>query len=168
MKAVMASIRPTWCEDIFLKQRKLTEIRKSTPKLEQPFKVYVYCTRDTGGHNFNVPITPEHLLADVAVNGMKCMNCESGNGKVIGEFICDWVLNIPPIPGTTVYNIAIQELARACLSAEQLRKYGRGAMLYGWGISRPKLYARPRALADFGLARPPQSWQYVEEAEIRE
>ena len=42
-KAVLISIRPKWCEKI-VNGEKTIEVRKTRPKLETPFKVYVYCT----------------------------------------------------------------------------------------------------------------------------
>lgn len=42
-KAVLLSIRPEWCEKI-LSGEKTVDIRKTRPKLEPPFKCYIYCT----------------------------------------------------------------------------------------------------------------------------
>lgn len=47
-KAVMLSIRPEWCAKIII-GRKTMELRKSVPKLEVPFKCYIYCT---SGHPY--------------------------------------------------------------------------------------------------------------------
>ena len=44
-KAVMLSIRPKWCEKI-VNGEKTIEIRKTRPKLQTPFKCYIYCTMD--------------------------------------------------------------------------------------------------------------------------
>ena len=43
MKSVMLSIRPKWCEMI-ASGEKTIEVRKTKPKLETPFKCYIYCT----------------------------------------------------------------------------------------------------------------------------
>lgn len=43
-KAVMISIRPKWCEKI-ARGEKTIEVRKTRPKLETPFKCYIYCTQ---------------------------------------------------------------------------------------------------------------------------
>ena len=42
-KAVLLSIRPKWCEKI-ARGEKTIEVRKTRPKLETPFKAYIYCT----------------------------------------------------------------------------------------------------------------------------
>ena len=47
-KTVMLSIRPKWCAKIII-GRKTMELRKSVPKLEVPFKCYIYCT---SGHPY--------------------------------------------------------------------------------------------------------------------
>lgn len=43
MKAIILSIRPNWCKLIW-SGMKTVEVRKTRPKLETPFKVYIYCT----------------------------------------------------------------------------------------------------------------------------
>ena len=42
IKSVLLSIRPEWCKKI-LGGEKTTEIRKSRPNLETPFRCYIYC-----------------------------------------------------------------------------------------------------------------------------
>ena len=70
MKAVMISIRPEWCEKI-ASGEKTVEVRKTRPKIEPPFRCYIYCTVGDGA------------TGDILPNsGVTC-------GKVIGEFVCD-------------------------------------------------------------------------------
>lgn len=40
VKAVLISIKPKWC-DLIRRGRKTVEVRKTCPKLEVPFKVYI-------------------------------------------------------------------------------------------------------------------------------
>ena len=47
MKAVMISIQPKCCE-LIANGKKTVEVRKTRPKLETPFKVYIYETKWTG------------------------------------------------------------------------------------------------------------------------
>lgn len=53
MKSVLISIKPKWCE-LIASGKKTIEVRKTRPKIEIPFKVYIYCTharnpiRDSG------------------------------------------------------------------------------------------------------------------------
>ena len=44
-KSVLISIRPKWCEKI-VNGEKTIEVRKTRPKLQTPFKCYIYCTMD--------------------------------------------------------------------------------------------------------------------------
>lgn len=91
-KVVMLSIRPKWCEKI-ISGEKTVEVRKTRPKLETPFKCYIYCT--SGRPDLNIPISPERLMQDYLDTGsMKSLNCPLGNGKVIGEFVCDRIFPI--------------------------------------------------------------------------
>lgn len=43
MKSVLISIRPEWCGKI-ASGEKTVEVRKTRPKLDMPFKCYIYCT----------------------------------------------------------------------------------------------------------------------------
>ena len=44
MIAVLISIRPKWCEKI-ISGEKTIEVRKTRPKMDTPFKCYIYCTK---------------------------------------------------------------------------------------------------------------------------
>ena len=41
-------------------------------------------------------------------------------------------------------------------------KYAGGKLLYGWIVGEAEEYETPSPLAEFGLTRPPMSWQYIE------
>lgn len=72
-KAVLISIRPEWCK-LIVDGKKTVEVRKSRPKLETPFKVYIYCTAGTGKNTFNVPVSYEKILRHYVETGsMKCL-----------------------------------------------------------------------------------------------
>lgn len=162
MKAVMLSLRPQWCEKIFSGEKTI-EVRKSAPKLEPPFKVYVYETK-TGFIE--------------AVRGT-CPICAFSRGKVIGSFVCDRVRLCIPF-GLKGHLLSQEVYREMCLTKEQLDKYGGLKTLYGWHITEPKLFDKPKELGAFRkvclngkcsdciyeeckIIRPPQSWQYVEE-----
>lgn len=44
MKSILQSIKPQYCE-LIARGKKTIEVRKTRPKLDVPFKVYIYCTR---------------------------------------------------------------------------------------------------------------------------
>lgn len=134
------SIQPKWCEFI-ADERKTVEVRKNRPKLETPFKVYIYCTKDK--YCFPVP--------DVT------------QGKVIGEFICELIEKFR-------YNrngYRLEKEKALCIDAnldeKRLYNYLQSATPYAWYISRLIIYDTPKELSEFGKTRPPQSWCYVEE-----
>ena len=175
MKAVLISIRPKWCQKI-ISGEKTIEVRKTRPKLNPPFKCYIYCTE--GRPDLNIPISQERLMRDYLETGsMKSLNCPIGNGKVIGEFTCNSVTNIF---SNSRFWLDEDDFLHTCLSAAEMRKYANGANgLYGWHISNLKIYDTPRELREFyavpnevevalkakpkPITRPPQSWRYVEE-----
>ena len=153
MKSIMLSIRPKWCA-LIANGRKTIEVRKTRPKIEPPFKVYIYCTK--GGE----PIWTTNYNRDGYLNG-----------KVIGEYVCDSCERYgPPFLGLS---------HAGCVPAPELYEYNRGGIgLYGWHISDLVIYDTPKELTDFNrpsdqcdlltgapniMMRPPQSWCYVQE-----
>lgn len=152
MIAVLISIRPKWCEKI-ISGEKTIEVRKTRPKMNPPFKCYIY----------------------------KC-----GNGKVIGEFLCDEIISI-----NGAGSIPSDAARPTCLEPAELHQYLGAAVGYGWHISNLKIYDHPYEMSSFRgackndwwcescamysersgtcrnaglqITRPPQSWRYVEE-----
>lgn len=181
-KAVLISIRPEWCK-LIANGKKTIEVRKTRPKLETPFKCYIYCTK-----------------------GKPLLYCRPsqciGNGLIIGEFVCDSIFPLSfyasdasffdtepsfPVPGT-------------CLTDKEIADYlGNGKTIHGWHISDLMIYDEPKKLdefmkkpcdfaascgacvhavrvdingfagvpvdCEFSVQRPPQSYCYVEELE---
>lgn len=161
MKSVLISIQPKWCE-LIVKGEKTVEVRKTKPKLEEPFKVYIYCTKG-------------HFHKDYSDTAKAWK--ENVLGKVIGEFVCDGILDIyievskpDDLPG---YPFPCTGLT----DKEILQYLGNGKAGYGWHISDLVIYGEPKLLSEFTkpygtiikafdspyIQRPPQSWCYVEE-----
>ena len=174
-KAVLISIRPEWVEKI-ARGEKTVEVRKTRPKLDTPFKCYIYCTLPKYPHE-------DFIATDYPRPQFY------GGGKVIGEFTCNRVTNLF---SNSRFWLDEDDVLHTCLSAAEMRKYANGANgLYGWHISNLRIYDTPRELDDFRRAckndwwcescamyrendgtcgngslqirRPPQSWCYVEE-----
>lgn len=83
----------------------------------------------------------------------------SGTGAVQGQFLC---------PGEVSYR-TMQDLEEmSCVPREDLLKYAKGRRLSGWIVQSPEKFDAPSPLAEFGLDRPPMSWQYVEIPEAAE
>lgn len=168
MKSILISIKPKWCA-LIANGRKTIEVRKTRPKLEAPFKCYIYCTKDKGisfrtGKRYAYADDRSHNLFDVC-----------GNGKVIGEFVCD-----------AIYDCRDVNRDDTCITVAEWLKYTKGhkGEVYGWHISNIVIYDKPKELEDFasgssvptfsktkdgfpwrwsGMTRPPQSWCYCEE-----
>lgn len=142
-KAVMLSIRPKWCEKI-ASGEKTIEVRKTRPKLDTPFKCYIYCTLQGCNEFFRVD-----LGRDVAKwNRGKWADRK---GKVIGEFTCDGFWIGSPRNTNQIFCMA------ACMDGFDTEKYAKDKILYGWHIADLKIYDAPRELSEFLLACP-NSW----------
>lgn len=152
MKSVLISIRPSWC-GLIANGKKTIELRKTKPKQATPFKCYIYCT--LGGSQI--------YLKD----GSK------GNGKVIGEFVCDRIecLDMDSVGVGFWENDNFNYISDlgwiTGLTRREFINYTEGKLVYGWHISNVVIYDKPKELNSFYcrklLTRPPQSWCYVEE-----
>lgn len=184
MKSVLISIQPKWCE-LIANGKKTVEVRKTKPKLDTPFKVYIYMTKayDTlFGYG-----KPKKLCVD--------------GGKVIGEFMCKAILPISITYSDPNSRVALKEFPFTCLTDKEIMDYlGNGKTGYGWHISDLVIYDTPKEIWEFAtickeliphkcmncvffltennestgfhyecvtdclkpLERPPQSWCYVE------
>ena len=146
-KSVMISIRPEWCKKI-VDGKKTIELRKTKPKLETPFKCYIYCTYGLGlieRYDGDYP----NMLLDQKVSASKIWgNC--CNGKVIGEFVCDAILPISVSYSDPNSRVALSEFPLTCLTDKQIMDYlGNGKTGYGWHISDLKIYDTPLELRQF-------------------
>lgn len=165
MKSVLMAVHPEFCS-LIVSGEKTTELRKTRPKIETPFKVYVYCTLPKkSGDAFLVGETP------------RC-----ANGKVICEFVCDCIANYEAELWDDETFERIQEFYEpddfaeygeyeyktiadnsddfwknnmlcksSCVTIEELRKYlGTGITeFYGLHISDPIVYDKPKELSEF-------------------
>ena len=184
MKAVLISIRPNWCKLIW-GGMKTVEVRKTRPKLETPFKAYIYCT---GAGNWwqRFPKTGLQQMEE----------------RLIGTFVCDDIRRIGPEYCVVKEDIE-SAIAGSCLTVPQVKDYAGWKSglsyadlkdLYGWHISDLKIWDEPVRLKDFWgrrpckhggdfctclqwdnmkeeccasryISRPPQSWCYMEDGE---
>ena len=182
MKAVLISIRPNWCKLIW-GGMKTVEVRKTRPKLETPFRVYIYCT---GAGNWwqRFPKTGLQQMEE----------------RVVGTFVCDDIRRIGPEYCVVKEDIE-SAIAGSCLTVPQVKDYAGWKSglsyadlkdLYGWHISDLKIWDEPVRLKDFWgrrpckhggdfctclqwdkeeccasryISRPPQSWCYMEDNE---
>lgn len=180
MKAVMISIKPKWVEKI-ASGEKTVEVRKTAPKIETPFKCFIYMTqgklKELGDYS-----------RWIYENRM----------KVIGEFVCDKIYNFVQagmgimFADENLNQLEPQEARHmTCLTDKEFEDYLGYKDGYGWHISDLKIYDKPKELSEFvtkrkcdsckvsgyestaciwdedcivphKLSRAPQSWCYVE------
>ena len=163
--AILLSIKPEHCKLITC-GKKLIDVRKTAPKLETPFKVYIY---ETQGKTQRISAIAE---------------LHPGRKKVIGEFICDRVYRYSTgnVEGVDISDADMMKLS--CLTKDELisREFSAAHRdfctynvgLYGWHISNLIIYDKPKELKEFvglrktkfgyestKMTKPPQSWRYV-------
>ena len=175
-KAVMLSIRPRWCEKI-VNGNKTIEVRKTRPKMDTPFKCYIYCTLPKYPHE-------DFISTDYPRPQFY------GGGKVIGEFTCERIALIAYDGGELSSTTNAAFSPATCLTQSEIIAYiGDKGRCYGWHISDLRIYDTPRNLSEFrraidpcdschaeytwecrdckkmsgNIKRAPQSWCYVEE-----
>ena len=142
MKSVLISIKPKWCE-LIVSGKKTVEVRKTKPKLETPFKCYIYCTKN-GKFMVQSKTNPAKKTNQIKVYG----------GKVIGEFVCDGVYITNPIEESQTVVRHYPRLwwydgADDCMHYTELEDYLQWKIGYGWHISDLVIYDKPRELSEF-------------------
>lgn len=157
-KAVLLSIQPRWC-GLITSGKKTIEVRKTRPKIETPFKCYIYQSKSKdrlmyvmkdGDENYGVIYHGKPVF--IKTYSEHSNPCEQ---KVIGEFVCDEIRKYYPISNIDPINKPYGDdiLASSCVSAEELNDFawsGSGyGKLYGWHISELKIYNNPKELSHF-------------------
>lgn len=173
MKSVMISINPKYCE-LIASGKKTIEVRKTKPKIETPFKCYIYCTTSSykgkylhtsnkRGHllfwenpnDTNITVQPENY-------NYMAYTCR---GKVIGEFVCDkidyfsfseseWAYSVAPagskMPMHETNALKIME-EQGCLLLDDINAYfgDEDYTAYFWHISNLVIYDKPKELFEF-------------------
>ncbi len=181
MKAILMSIQPKWVEKI-ANGEKTIEVRKTAPKIETPFKCFIYMTKS----NSKIAISKDNYAQEMKI----AKSLVGGCGKIVGEFVCDEIIVDEKGENQDII------CENACLTRQELYEYEPRKAVYGWHISDLKIYDKPKELSEFkrwnrteenapcahtkwlyppcnecnscNLTRPPQSWCYVEELSIGE
>jgi predicted transcriptional regulator len=182
MKAILMSIRPKWVEMI-ASGKKTVEVRRTKPKIDVPFKCYIYCTKGDWLTSVNGKVQkPNNMVIDISSDS----KIEELNGKVIGEFVCDKVDGFTYFENCVtpqMVNVGIE----GRLTLDELAKYFKGnSDGYAWHITDLVIYDQPKELSEFWtikctnkkvgcsqcyikpncitpITRPPQSWCYCKE-----
>lgn len=159
--AVLLSVRPKWCE-LIASGKKTIEVRKTRPKIETPFKCYIYCTKPKmiTKYVFKPEDYPEYMRPEKPVfckvpdGSSPYCSVVNGNGKVIGEFECDVIFTMSITYSDPTSRIALKEFPYTCLTDQQIIDYlGNGNQGYGWHISDLVIYDKPKELNEFYLKK---------------
>ena len=156
MKAVLISTQPKWVEKIASGQKTI-EVRKTAP--EVPFKAYIYCTK-AKPYLYKEANPPFELFLDSELYKGKGYDDRLFSGKVIGEFICDEIIEWQydkghqyyvdyPDDCTSYFPYLKCHSEATGLRCSEIENYGKGKTLYGWHISDLKIYDKPKALVEF-------------------
>lgn len=131
-QAVLLSVQPRWCGMIFTDRKKL-EIRKTAPNIDCPYKVYIYETK---------MLLPKYLTSDG-------ISAKKVGGSVIGEFICDYIVDIS-VPYPAHWDqMDSKILDQSCLTYPELHRYAGSRNVYGLHISNLVKYDAPKPLSAF-------------------
>ena len=176
MKAVLASTQPQNCRNIASLKKQL-DIRKTKPKLEVPFKVYIYCTQ-LSPYDPSLTIAYENPKGNLFYDGKN--HSQFLTARVIGEFICDrieeFVSEFSDYDNVrdAIYRVFVDEdsdifitkiaskekdsenfwiCTQSCFSFDEIKEYiGYDKPLktfYGWHISGLKIYDKSKELSEF-------------------
>lgn len=187
MKAIMKSVSPRICEKVASGDCTML-VSKTAPKCGAPFKGYIYCTKSICANVLHLYINGGIGRQKFGIighwrSGKKVVevnphipayryNSYLAEGKVIGEFICDKIIEWQydkghqyyveyPDDCTSYFPYLKCHSEATGLKCSEIEKLGKGKPLYGWHISDLKIYDKPLALDDFYLEKAPKSWRYV-------
>lgn len=160
MKSVLCSINPRACQ-LIASGKQTVLVTKTVPNnlvsFEdfEAFKVYIYCMKARRGNLIMAKSDEMSLLfgrnSIVAVNG-GCAKDEDISlfGKVIGEFVCEWVHEFKVFENGTVQDWNFANLQNSHLPYDELAEFiGRGKYGYALRISQLKIYDKPKNLNEF-------------------
>ena len=159
MKSILMSIKPKRVEKI-LNGEKTIIVRKTRPKVEAPFKVYLYCTKPKCFED-------KWVFQKIHLSNGEIFMHPISNGKVVAEFTCDKIEQIEydaitfPNGYSTRYNFG--NIEDACLTENELYdylgeptieinnpSYNKGKYNgYAWHITDLKIYDEPKEIQDF-------------------
>ena len=149
-KAVLISTQPKWCE-LILKGEKTIEVRKTKPKLELPFKCYIYQSKGRdrlievmkdGDENYGEIYHGKPVFIKTRENsGYKGLF--GRKQKIVGEFVCDTIVTDKTFGHDPLFNGA------ACMSEAEAAAYSCQSPIYGWHISNLIIYENPKELSKF-------------------
>ena len=132
---------------------------KTAPKCEVPFKGYI-CATKAKPYLYKEANPPFELFLDGDLYEGNCYDDRLFSGKVIGEFVCDKIIEWQydkghqyyvdyPDDCTSYFPYLTCHSEATGLKCSEIEKLGKGKPLYGWHISDLKIYDKPKELSEF-------------------
>lgn len=168
MRAIMKSVSPRICGKVANGDCTIL-VSKTAPKCGAPFKGYIYATEAKKWFHSGIVLTSNELLWLSSGKIKMCDGFELWadgedyqcvNNKVIGEFICDEIIEWQydkghqyyveyPDDCTSYFPYLKCHSEATGLKCSEIEEFGKGKILYGWHISDLKIYDKPKTLAEF-------------------
>ena len=154
----MKSVSPRICEKVANGDCTIL-VSKTVPKFDLPFKGYICCT-NAKPYLYREANPPFELFLDSDLYEGNGYDDRLFSGKVVGEFICDKIIEWQydrghqyyvdyPNDCTSYFPYLKCHSEATGLKCSEIEKLGKGKPLYGLHISDLKIYDKPKALAEF-------------------
>ena len=158
MRAIMKSVSPRICGKVANGDCTIL-VSKTVPKLDLPFKGYICCT-SAKPYLYREANPPFELFLDSDLYEGKGYDDRLFSGKVIGEFVCDKIIEWQydkghqyyveyPDDCTSYFPYLKCHSEATGLKCSEIEKLGKGKPLYGLHISDLKIYDKPKELSEF-------------------
>lgn len=147
-KSLITSVSPKECE-LIASGKQTMLVRKTRPKIETPFKSYIYMTATKERCRLW-----EYMTAYINNKG-EMLN---GSQKVIGEFVCDRIICCQAYYDDSgekhLTNLFGVDTSKICLSESEIFDYIIGkdkkdGMGWLWHVTELKIYDKPKELGEF-------------------
>ena len=158
MRAIMKSVSSRICEKVANGDCTIL-VSKTVPKFDLPFKGYICCT-NAKPYLYREANPPFELFLDSDLYEGNGYDDRLFSGKVIGEFVCDKIIEWQydkghqyyvdyPNDCTSYFPYLKCHSEATGLKCSEIEKLGKGKPLYGLHISDLKIYDKPKVLAEF-------------------
>lgn len=163
MKSVLISIQPKWCKKI-VDGEKTVEVRKTRPKLETPFKCYIYETKTKDYYAVFHEKTIGKVIGEFVCNCIdeyemegydKCLEVYQAISKIVRDEDDTFQYTEASNDMSTDELSESQLLIQSKLTLDEIGKYVCGKRMfgfytfYGWHISDLVIYDEPKELSEF-------------------
>ena len=139
MDAIMIALSPEECKSL-TKNELTVKLLKRYPKLQFPFKCYVYMKMNG---------VPEYIYdKELKKHNIYLLHPNLANGRVIGEFTCDKMYTFEYCEDSASYDMRVVNETGSfttlltAMTQDSICKYGKGSTLFGLHVSNFILYKK--------------------------